>query len=51
MAQRGFPDWFDHFPQTFAVSFRQTNANSVKYGLSVIVVIWLAVGPGRRHPC
>ena len=37
----GFPDWFDHFPQTFVVSF--TNADGVKYGLSVIVAIWLAV--------
>jgi simple sugar transport system permease protein len=37
----GFPDWFDHFPQTFVLSF--TNADGVKYGLSVIVVIWLAV--------
>jgi simple sugar transport system permease protein len=37
----GFPDWFDHFPQTFVVSF--TNVDGVKYGLSVIVAIWLAV--------
>jgi simple sugar transport system permease protein len=37
----GFPKWFDHFPQTFVVSFE--NSDGVKYGLSVIVVIWLSV--------
>ena len=37
----GFPEWFDHFPQTYVLSFE--NADGVKYGLSVIVMIWLAV--------
>lgn len=37
----GFPEWFDHFPRIFVVSF--TNPDGVKYGLSIIVVIWLGL--------
>jgi simple sugar transport system permease protein len=37
----GFPAWFDHFPQTFVLSF--TNPDGVRYGLSIIVVIWLVL--------
>ena len=36
-----FPKWFNQFPLTLVVS--TTNANGVKYGLSVLTVIWFAV--------
>jgi simple sugar transport system permease protein len=36
-----FPDWFVHFPRILVLSF--VNERGVKYGLSIIVVIWLAV--------
>jgi simple sugar transport system permease protein len=37
----GFPEWFDHFPRTFVVSFE--NSDGVRFGLSIIVVIWLSL--------
>jgi simple sugar transport system permease protein len=35
-----FPDWFNRFPRTLVLTF--VNGNGVKYGLSVLTVIWLA---------
>ncbi|MFN8488278.1 MAG: ABC transporter permease [Caldilineaceae bacterium] len=36
-----FPDWFAKFPLILVVSF--VNKDGVKYGLSILTVIWLAV--------
>lgn len=36
-----FPEWFASFPLTLVVSF--TNRDGVKYGLSILTVIWFVV--------
>lgn len=36
-----FPKWFSTFPLTLVVSFQ--NENGVKYGLSILTIIWFAV--------
>ena len=36
-----FPEWFDRFPRILVISF--LDARGVKYGLSILTVIWLGL--------